>query len=155
MGIPLIWTLLPTAGNSDTATRTCLLDRLCEVFPDLSGTFSGTTSSGGSPSGGGKSSSSGGKPSSDDSASSGATGQDSFSREIKFIIISTGNITPTWKLIQVSANSGNAPFFSTGRTRTHDLLITIGPPTLRTVNDFLASQIGQAVRPGAAAVVTQ
>jgi hypothetical protein len=35
MGIPLIWTLLPTAGNSDTATRTCLLDRLCEVFPGL------------------------------------------------------------------------------------------------------------------------
>jgi len=35
MGIPLIWTLLPTAGNSDTATRTCLLDRLHEAFPDL------------------------------------------------------------------------------------------------------------------------
>ena len=35
MGIPLIWTLLPSAGNSNTATRTCLLDRLRKTFPDL------------------------------------------------------------------------------------------------------------------------
>ncbi|MGH9440033.1 MAG: IS4 family transposase [Terriglobia bacterium] len=35
MGIPLIWTLLPTTGNSNTPTRTGLLDRLFEVFPDL------------------------------------------------------------------------------------------------------------------------
>ena len=35
VGIPLIWTLLPSAGNSDTATRTCLLDRLRSVFPGL------------------------------------------------------------------------------------------------------------------------
>lgn len=34
MGIPLIWTLLPSAGNSNTATRTELLDRLREAFPD-------------------------------------------------------------------------------------------------------------------------
>jgi hypothetical protein len=88
------------------------------------------------PSGGGKFTSSGG-----DSGFK----QDSFSQEIKFIIISSGNVTPTWKLIQLSANT-NAPFFGTSRTRTHDLLITIGPPTTRTQNDFLASQIGQAVR---------
>lgn len=34
-GIPLIWTLLPSAGNSDTTTRTGLLDRLREIFPGL------------------------------------------------------------------------------------------------------------------------
>ena len=68
--------------------------------------------------------------------------------EIKFIIISSGNIQPTWKLLPVSANAGNTPFFSMGRTRTHDLLVTIGPPTQRTTNDFLASQIGQAVNSG-------
>jgi hypothetical protein len=119
------------------------------------GTFSGTTSSGGSPSGAGKSASSGSKPSSGDSAPVGATGQDSFSQEIKFIIVSTGNITPTWKLIQLSANTGNGSFFSTGRTRTHDLIITIGPPTQRTVNDFLATQIGEAVRNGVAAGALQ
>lgn len=114
------------------------------------GTFSGTTSSAGSPSGG-KSAKGGKSSSGGDGSSSGASGfkQDSFSQEIKFIIISTGNITPTWKLIQLSANTGNAPFFSTGRTRIHDLLITIGPPTTRTQYDFLASQIGQAINRGA------
>jgi hypothetical protein len=35
VGIPLIWTLLPTAGNSNSETRACLLDRLHQVFPDL------------------------------------------------------------------------------------------------------------------------
>ena len=35
MGIPLIWMLLPTAGNSSTAERTALLDRLRAVFADL------------------------------------------------------------------------------------------------------------------------
>ncbi len=35
MGIPLIWTLLPSAGNSNTRARTELLDRLRETFPDL------------------------------------------------------------------------------------------------------------------------
>jgi hypothetical protein len=35
VGIPLIWTLLPTAGNSDSETRACLLDRLHQMFPDL------------------------------------------------------------------------------------------------------------------------
>jgi hypothetical protein len=35
MGIPLIWTLLPSAGNSKTAMRACLLNRLQKAFPDL------------------------------------------------------------------------------------------------------------------------
>lgn len=35
MGIPLIWTLLSSAGNSNTRARTELLDRLQETFPDL------------------------------------------------------------------------------------------------------------------------
>jgi hypothetical protein len=35
MGIPLIWTLLKAAGNSNTETRICLLDRLKRAFPDL------------------------------------------------------------------------------------------------------------------------
>jgi hypothetical protein len=34
-GIPLIWTLLPAAGNSDTAARTDLLDRLRAAFPEM------------------------------------------------------------------------------------------------------------------------
>jgi hypothetical protein len=35
MGIPLLWTLLPTAGNSNMSERTELLDRLRAAFPDL------------------------------------------------------------------------------------------------------------------------
>ncbi len=35
VGIPLIWTLLPQAGNSNTRTRVCLLNRLKKTFPDL------------------------------------------------------------------------------------------------------------------------
>ena len=35
MGIPLLWMLLPTAGNSSTSERTELLDRLRAAFPDL------------------------------------------------------------------------------------------------------------------------
>ena len=34
-GIPLLWTLLPTAGNSATSDRTELLDRLRAAFPDM------------------------------------------------------------------------------------------------------------------------
>ena len=35
MGIPLIWTLLPKDGNSNTKTRVCLLNRLKKTFPAL------------------------------------------------------------------------------------------------------------------------
>jgi hypothetical protein len=34
-----------------------------------------------------------------------------ISHEVKFEIISTGNITPSWKLVRISANEG-VPFFS-------------------------------------------
>jgi uncharacterized membrane protein YgcG len=109
----------------------------------LEGKLEGKASSGGSSSGGGGGAGGGG-----------GFNQDSFSQEIKFIIISSGNIQPTWKLLPVSANAGNTPFFSIGRTRTHDLLMTIGPPTQRTTNDFLASQIGQAVQGGISQALT-
>ena len=104
------------------------------------GIFEGKTSSGGSSAGSG--------------GGGGGFPQNLFSQEIKFVIVSSGNAQPTWKLLPVSANAGNAPFFSVGRTRTHDLLITIGPPTQRTVNDFLASQIGQAVTSGISQAAT-
>ena len=34
-GIPLIWSLLPSKGNSNTAARTALFDRLAETFPAM------------------------------------------------------------------------------------------------------------------------
>lgn len=69
---------------------------------------------------------------------------DAYSYEIKFVIISSGNITPTWKLVQVSANTSGS-FFAAGRTRTHDLIITIGPNDMQSLNAHLAAEIGQAV----------
>ena len=35
IGIPLIWTLLPKAGNSNTGERIALFDRLADTFPDM------------------------------------------------------------------------------------------------------------------------
>jgi hypothetical protein len=35
VGIPLMWTLLPARGNSDTATRLKLFDRLADIFPHM------------------------------------------------------------------------------------------------------------------------
>ena len=35
IGVPLLWTLMPSCANSDTAARLKLFDRLAEVFPDM------------------------------------------------------------------------------------------------------------------------
>jgi hypothetical protein len=78
---------------------------------------------------------------------------DRNSYEIKFIIVSNGNVTPTWQLVRVSANT-SGPFFSAGRTRTHDLIITIGPNDQLTWFAHLSSQIGQAVSGGNSALLT-
>jgi hypothetical protein len=78
---------------------------------------------------------------------------ESISLELKFVIVTSGNVTPTWKLVRVS-NSGSSPFFNTGRTRTHDLIITIGPPNQQTNNSHLAAQIGTAVGNANRAVFT-
>jgi len=54
---------------------------------------------------------------------------DVYSYEIKFVVVTSGGITPTWKLVNVSANTGNLPLINAGRTRTHDLTLTFGPGT--------------------------
>jgi hypothetical protein len=77
--------------------------------------------------------------------------QNVLSHEVKFEVISSGNVTPAWKLITVNVNQ-NGTFFTTSRDRTHDLLITLGPvdPSTRQLTgaaaaSYLASQIGLAV----------
>jgi len=73
---------------------------------------------------------------------------DTISYEVKFVLVSSGNITPTWKLVRFSANTGSVPFLGAGRTRTHNLIITLGPssgPGAEQANLLnLAAQIGQA-----------
>jgi hypothetical protein len=89
----------------------------------------------------------GSKSKSDGGSSNKNITKDTITYEVKFVIVSTGSVTPTWKLIRVSANtSGN--LFSTGRTRTHDLIITLGPPTAATAQTHFASQLGNAVSNG-------
>jgi hypothetical protein len=84
---------------------------------------------------------------SDTAVSGGSLKPDAVSYEIKFVIVSSANVTPTWKLVRINANT-TGTFFSAGRTRTHDLIITIGPSDNRTLFAHLASQIGQAVSGG-------
>jgi hypothetical protein len=47
--------------------------------------------------------------------------------DVKFEIVSSGNFTPSWKLVRVSANTGSSLFFSAGRDRTQEVIITLGP----------------------------
>jgi hypothetical protein len=49
---------------------------------------------------------------------------DSFTDEITFIVATSANITPTWKLLRISANP-SGPFFNAIRTRTDDVTITM------------------------------
>lgn len=89
--------------------------------------------------------------------------KDVISHQIKFEIETSGDITPTWRLVRVTANGGG-PFFGMGRTRTQDLTITFGPtelvamatgtkrkknvtisPVVAAQNAHLASQIGLSV----------
>jgi hypothetical protein len=72
-----------------------------------------------------------------------------------------GNITPSWKFVNVTANT-DGTFLSASRDRKDDLLITMGPsqiedtkreliarraigPSTAVANAHLAAQIGQAV----------
>ena len=83
-----------------------------------------------------------------------ATAQNAISHEVKFEIVSNGSVTPTWKLVRVSANTAGS-FLAAGRDRTQDLTITFGPTQkngsapaqLATPAEYshLAIQIGNAV----------
>jgi hypothetical protein len=90
-----------------------------------------------------------------DIGSSKGTAGNVISHDIKFEIISTGNVTPTWKLVRVSANTGPSPLFAATRDRTQELLITLGPtqmtsdnkiiPAPSAQNAHLAAEIGASV----------
>jgi hypothetical protein len=78
-----------------------------------------------------------------------ASKKDVIAHEITFVILYSANVTPTWKLLRVSANQAGT-FLSAQRTRTQNLLISMGPmaeagPSQAQQNAALASQIGIAV----------
>jgi hypothetical protein len=59
----------------------------------------------------------------------GPLGADVFSHEVRFAVVTSGGITPGWKLSRVDVNPAGT-FLSASRTRTHDLTITFGPTEL-------------------------
>jgi hypothetical protein len=80
-----------------------------------------------------------------------ATSSGVISHEVKFEIVSSGNVTPMWKLALVSANTGSSPLFMASRDRTQDLIITLGPQSngqLKTpgLNAAFASELAAAIR---------
>jgi hypothetical protein len=81
-----------------------------------------------------------------------------ISHEVNFVIKLSGNITPSWKLVPVSFNTGSLPLFQANRNQTNDLLITLGKtaaadagkkapaaPSNEVLYSHLASEIGTAV----------
>jgi hypothetical protein len=71
-----------------------------------------------------------------------------FSYEVSFVVVYGGSVTPTWKLVDITANP-DAPFLSATRTRTHDIAITFAPPddpgAAEAAAMHNATLIGQAV----------
>jgi len=65
---------------------------------------------------------------------------DVLSYDIKFVVVSSGNVTPSWKIVSLSANSGESPFLAAGRSRTHDLTLTFGPGDPSSPTYFAALQ---------------
>jgi hypothetical protein len=78
--------------------------------------------------------------------------KDVLQDQITFVMQYNGNVTPSWKLLRVSANPSGT-FFNAQRTRTQDLVITLGPApndvkaaaVQKAQNEALASAIGIAV----------
>jgi hypothetical protein len=81
-----------------------------------------------------------------------------ISHEVTFVIKASGSITPSWKLVPVSFNTGVLPFIQANRNQTNDLLITLGQtaaaeagkkapaaPSNEVLFSHLASEIGTAV----------
>jgi hypothetical protein len=82
--------------------------------------------------------------------------QDVISHEVKFVIDTSGSLTPGWKLTRVAVNQSGS-FLTASRTRTQDVTITLGPldknelkagrvaPSVAARNSILASEIGLSV----------
>jgi hypothetical protein len=59
-------------------------------------------------------------------SASGPYKQNVLSHEVKFEAISTGSVTPAWKLVRVAFDQTGSLLAGT-RDRTHDLIVTFGP----------------------------
>jgi hypothetical protein len=80
------------------------------------------------------------------------SGKNVIQHEVKFVVISSGNVTPTWKLSRIWSVNPTGVFLSALRNRTQDLLITLGQTDVSgtalapaAASIALSSQIGIAV----------
>ncbi len=78
-----------------------------------------------------------------------STAQNAITHDIKFEIVSNGNVTPQWKLVNISANT-SPTLLAVGRDRTQELIITFGPAQngnlgQAAANSHLATETGSAV----------
>jgi len=71
-----------------------------------------------------------------------------FNYEVSFDVIYSGNITPSWKFTFVTANP-SSPLFSSSRSRTHDVTITMGPSAGSSNGTPLLSSDGQGIHEAA------
>lgn len=81
--------------------------------------------------------------------------QNAMSHEVKFEVLTSGSVTPTWRLARLNINPSGT-FFSASRNRIHALILTFGPvdpsqadslsPTAQAM--FLSSQLGLATTNG-------
>lgn len=67
------------------------------------------------------------------SNSNGPLKQNVLYYEVKFDVITTGSVSPGWKLVNATINQ-TGTFLTASRERTHDLQITFGPATLTPAN---------------------
>lgn len=84
--------------------------------------------------------------------------QDVMSYHVKFVVVSSGNINPVWKLVRFSGNEGT--LLAANRTRSHDLLLTFGPafkPNGANVafSSHQAQEIGIAVSNGTRSLLSR
>jgi hypothetical protein len=119
--------------------------------PGEKGTGAGGAKGGGAGAGVGMA---GGAGAGDKGGSGGSLGPFAVSTELKFVILSSGNVNPSWKLVQVSENTGSSPLFGVNRTRTHDLIISVGPDQSSAQSAALPLTIGNAVSNGVRSGVT-
>jgi hypothetical protein len=88
-------------------------------------------------------------------------GKNAIQHEVKFLVVSSGSITPAWKLSRIWSVNQTGVFMSALRNRTQDLIITLGqldstgtalggPAT----GLALSAQIGIAVSNGVRPVIT-
>ena len=78
---------------------------------------------------------------------------DVYSYDLKFVVVSSGGVSPQFKLIPLSG--GGTPILNLSRTRTHELLLTFGPsgpggfrPSQISFGQHLNTQLGSTLSRG-------